>query len=185
MKKLIALMFLFVLPLFGEAFGNSIVVIPKVGTAFFDKPFSLQNKAWGISHQWTVGTSYMQALDYRWWWLVDTSFAMGSLSNPHAGAFLSSFMGGGGLRYNFMTNDIRPHAGFMLHYLQFFGDSVKKMPLDLGWPIFVGLKPFAGVEWIFASEIALLLELGYGLYINIYEPFRQVLYSHASLGIYF
>src|SRR6185437_15747012 len=115
--------------------------------ALFDKPFNWHKKPWGISCLWTVGTSFMQAIDYRWWWTVDSNFAMGTLSSEGR-PFISAFTGGTGLRHNIFLEEFRPHLGLMINYLQFFGDSVKKMPLNLGWPIFVGLKPYVGLEWL-------------------------------------
>ncbi|HXW60864.1 MAG TPA: hypothetical protein VEK06_04935 [Myxococcota bacterium] len=172
-------------PAFGEAFGNSAVFFPKFGMALFDKPITLhQKKPWGIPYQWMIGTAYMQAIDYRWWWVAETSFAMGHLSN-NGSPFISSFMGGAGVRNNIFVDEFRPHTGIMIHYLQFFGDSVQKLPLNLGWPIFVGLKPYLGLEWLLGSEISLLFELAYALYINLNEPFRQVFYTQTALLIYF
>lgn len=186
MKKLIALLcFLLVTPAFGEAFGNSALYFPKFGMALFDKPLQLhQKKPWGIPYTWMIGTAYMQAIDYRWWWVAETNFSMGHLRGPN-GPFISAFMGGAGVRQNIFLEEFRPHLGLMIHYLQFFGDSVRRMPLNLGWPIFVGLKPYFGLEFLFRSEMSLLFDLAYALYININEPFRQVLYASAALLIYF
>lgn len=185
MKKLVVLtVFLCIAPAFGEAYGNSAVFFPKAGMAFFDKPVGMHKKPWGIPFMWTVGTAYMQALDYRWWWLVDTNFAMGKLSVEER-PFISAFMGGAGVRQNILLEDFRPHWGLMIHYLQFFGDSTKFIPLDLGWPIFVGLKVSGGLEWLVASEMGLLAELGYALYINLNEPFRSVATTQIAWVIYF
>jgi len=170
--------------LFSEAFGNNAVTIPRVGAAFFDSPLSLNSKPWGVGHQWTFGTSFMQALNYRWWWIADTSFAIGPLSQGHLG-YVSAFMGGAGVRYNIFPDDFRPHVGLMLHYVHFLGENSKNLPLNLGWPIFVGLKPYVALEWLVGSEMALSLEAGYGLYININEPFRQIAYANACAAVYF
>lgn len=170
--------------LLGEAFGNNALTIPRIGAAFFDGPLSLNKKPWGLGHQWTFGTSYMHALNYRWWWLADTSFAIGPLSQAHLG-FLSAFMGGAGIRYNILPDEFRPHVGLMIHYVHFLGENSKNLPLNLGWPIFVGLKPYIGLEWFIGSEIALLVEGGYGMYININEPFRQIYYANACAALYF
>lgn len=182
---LIYFLMIMALPSFSEAFGNSSVTIPKVGMVFYDSVFGkgLQ-KPWGLGSQWSIGTSFMSAFDYRWWWVVESSFAMGSLSQDKS-SFLSSFMGGGGLRCNIFLNEFRPHSGLILHYLQFFGESAKMMPLNLDWPIFVGLKPYFGMEWLFYSEMALNVDVAYALYINIHEPFRHVLYANASFAFYF
>lgn len=186
MSKILPIFLCFVIgsiPLSGEAFGNNIVSIPKVGVTFFDGPLHVQ-KPWGIDRQWSIGTGYMQALDYRWWWVIDTTFAMGTL-NFGQQDYIVSFMGGGGLRYNIFVEDFRPHTGLMLHYVQFLGDGVEKLPLNIDWPIFVGLKPYFGMEWLFYSEMALSLEVAYGLYVNIHEPFRHILYAHSSFSLYF
>lgn len=171
-------------PLNAEAFGNNAVFFPKSGVAFFDKPFLLHKKPWGLDYQWTVGTAFMQALDYRWWWIAEANFAMGHL-NFDKKPFISAFMGGTGIRYNISLNEFRPHAGMLVHYLQFFGDSVDNLPLNLGLPIFAGLKPYFGLEWLIGSEMSLLIDIGYGFYININEPFRQVFYSDIAFVIYF
>lgn len=172
-------------PLMSEAFGNNSINIPKIGAAFFDAPLKLNAKPWGIAHQWTFGTSYMQALNYRWWWLVDTNFAIGRFNFEGTKSFLSAFMGGAGVRYNILQDDFRPHAGVTLHYVHLMGDASQKLPLNLGWPIFVGLRPFIGLEWLMGSELALIVEAAYGFYVNINEPFRHILYASSCLAIYF
>ncbi len=169
---------------FSEAFGNSSVSIPKLGLVFYDDVFGGLEKPWGIASQWSVGTSFMTAIDYRWWWVVESQFAMGKLSEQGS-AYLSSFMGGGGVRCNIFQNEFRPHTGLILHYLQFFGESAKSLPLKLDWPIFVGLKPYFGMEWLFYSEMAFNIDLAYALYVNIHEPFRHVLYTNLSFAFYF
>ena len=167
-----------------EAFGNNSLSIPRVGMAFFDAPVLYHKKRWGLTHQWTVGTSFMQAINYRWWWFADASLGFGKLTVENE-PNLISFAGGGGLRFNIFEGDFRPHVTLLLHYLHFLGDGTKSMPLNLGWPIFVGLKPVIGMEWLFYSEMALSLDGGYGFYVNINEPFRQVLYAQAAFAIYF
>jgi hypothetical protein len=167
-----------------EAFGNSNLSIPKIGTAFFDNPLSLNKKPWGLSHQWTFGTSFMHALNYRWWWLMDTNFAIGALSNKEQSS-LSAFMGGAGLRYTFFQDDFRPFVGITVHYVHFLGANTRELPLNMGLPIFVGLKPSGGLEAFFASELSVLGEVAYGLYMNINEPFRHIYYLNLSLAFYF
>lgn len=185
MKKLVTILcFLLVAKAHGEAFGNSALYLPKIGMALLDKPFNLhEKKPWGTPYMWMIGTAYMQAIDYRWWWVAETNFAMGHLSGKN-GPFISSFMGGAGVRQNIFLEEFRPHTGLMVHYLQFFGNGVQLMPLSMGWPIFVGLKPYLGLEWLFGSEMSFLVELAYALYININEPFRQVIYANAAFLIY-
>lgn len=168
----------------GEAFGNTSVHIPKVGMSFYDISLMPHQKPWGINYQWTVGTSFMQALNYRWWWTLETSFGFGRLSE-HQQSFISSFAGGAGIRFNIFQEDFRPHTGFLVHYVQFLGDGANHLPLNLGWPIFVGIKPYIGLEWLFYSEMALLIDVGYGLYVNINEPFRRILHTSMSFAIYF
>ena len=181
---LIILVFNFHVVLNSEAFGNNALNIPKIGAAFFDSPFSFNTKPWGVAYQWTMGTSFMQAINYRWWWLIDTNFALGSMSFGKSN-YLSSFMGGAGVRYNFLQENFRPYASLMVHYVHFLGATAKNLPLDLGLPIFVGLKPALGFEFSIGSEIALLIEAAYGLYININEPFRQIYYINSCLAVYF
>ncbi|MCA9507527.1 MAG: hypothetical protein KC505_03790 [Myxococcales bacterium] len=167
-----------------EAFGNNSLNIPHVGAIFFDSLFSEIQKPWGIGTQWSVGTSYKQALDYQWWWVVETTFASGTLSFDDE-EFVSSFLGGAGVRYNFLYENLRPYSGVLLHYLQFLGNKAKNLPLNLDWPIFVGLKPHLGIEWLFYSEMALVLECAYALYFNIHESFKHALFSHVSFAFYF
>ncbi len=94
-------------------------------------------------------------------------------------------MAGGGVRFNIFLDDFRPHTGIMLHYVHFLGDGAKLLPLKLDWPIFIGLKPYFGMEWLFYSEMALNFDFAYGLYVNIHEPFRHILYANASFALYF
>lgn len=188
MKEIFLSIFLcwsFCLGLKGEAFGNNSLTIPKVGMVFFDNPISMHEKPWGLKHQWGFGTSFMKALDYRWWWLIDTSFAIGPLTDSSTAKYLSSFMGGAGLRYDIFPDDFRPHTGLILHYVHFLGEAARGLSLDLDWPIFLGLKPFIGMEWLFLSEMSLSTEVAYGFYVNLNEPFRHILYANASFAFYF
>lgn len=174
----------FCVDLCAEAFGNTSITIPRLGMAFFDSPLLYHKKPWGLDHQWTVGTSFMQALNYRWWWVADTSIGFGTLTVAHK-PFLATFTGGAGLRFDIFEGDFRPHITTSVHYLQFLGDGTRSIPLNLGWPIFVGLKPTVGMEWLFYSEMSLSIEGSYGFYVNINEPFRQALYAQAAFAIYF
>ncbi|HXW53698.1 MAG TPA: hypothetical protein VEL47_06305 [Myxococcota bacterium] len=171
-------------PLRAGAFGNNSLTIPKVGVTFFDVPFLPHSRPWGIARQWTFGTSFMQAINYRWWWLAETNMGFGKLTAENA-PYIGSFSGGAGIRYNIFQEDFRPHFGVVLHYLHLLGNGVKDMPLNLGWPIFVGLKPYFGLEWLFYSEMALSIDASYAMYVNINEPFRQVLHAGLSFAIYF
>lgn len=168
----------------GEAFGNNSLTIPRLGMAFYDSPLVYHAKPWGLDHQWTIGSSFIQAVNYRWWWVAETSFGFGKLSVENK-PYLGAFSGGGGMRLNIFEGDFRPHVSMVLHYLHFLGDGTRAIPLNLGWPIFVGLKPSMGMEWLFYSEMALSIEGAYGLYVNLNEPFRQVLYANAAFAIYF
>lgn len=158
--------------------------MPKMGVAFFDVPVLIRSKDWGITSQVSFGTSFAQAINYRWWWLFETSFGLGAMNVSHK-PYLSSLMSGAGVRYNFLEGDVRPNVGLMLHYLQFLGQNVNLMPLNAGWPIWVGLRPSLGLEWFFYDEMALVVEGAYGCYVNINEPFRHVLYTSAAFALYF
>lgn len=169
---------------FAEAFGNNSLHIPKLGMTFFDTPKLHQEKPWGIDYQWTFGTSFMQAINYRFWWTAETHLGFGKLTDSGQ-PNLAAFSGGAGVRYNIFEDDFRPHVDIGLHYVHFLGDGARYMPLNLGWPIFVGLKPTFGMEWLFYSEMALFIDGSYGIYININEPFRQMLHASCGFGLYF
>lgn len=171
-------------PLYAEAFGNSSVTIPRIGMSFFDIGFFPHKKPWGLSHLWTVGSSYMHAIDYRWWWTAEASVGFGNLTTNNQ-PFLSSISGSAGVRFNIFQDDFRPHVGLVLQYWHFLGEGARSIPLNLGWPIFVGLKPYFGVEWLFYSEMALIIDAGLGLYVNINEPFRHILHTSISYAFYF
>lgn len=184
LERLGIIFMLYCVPIGAEAFGNSAVNIPNLGMVFFDAGLNLNQKPWGINHQWTVGASYKQAIDYRWWWVVDSAFGIGALAD-HDRLFLSSFMGGAGLAFNIFEEDFRPYTGLAIHYLHLLGNAVKNMPLDLGWPIFIGFKPYFGMEWLFYSEMSIVLEGAYGFYVNLSEPFRHLLYASIAFAFYF
>jgi hypothetical protein len=167
-----------------EAFGNNSLHIPKIGMMFFDNVIVRHKKPWGLSYQWTAGSSFMQAINYRWWWVIETNMGFGHLTGNNK-PFVSSFSGGAGVRFNIFQDDFRPHAGLMVHYLHFLGEGSKSIPLDLGWPIFVGFRPFFGLEWLFYSEMSLLIDGSYGVYVNINEPFRQVISASLAFSLYF
>lgn len=169
-------------PVRAEAFGNNALTIPKIGMSVFDT-VPLNPKPWGLGHQWVLGTSYMQAINYKWFWVIEASVGLGELTN--ASNFVGAFYGGTGLRLNIFDDDFRPHVGTTVHYVHFLGDGADALPLNLGWPIFIGLKPYMGMEWVFYSEMSLLIDVGYGLYVNINEPFRQILHASMAFAMYF
>jgi len=174
----------FISPVRGEAFGNSSLIFPKIGASFFDNGILFNSKPWGLNHQWTFGTAFMRALNYRWWWVADSHMGFGHLSEKNQ-VYVGTFSGGTGLRFNIFQGDFRPHTGMMLQYLHFLGGGVKHMPLHVGWPIFIGLRPYFGLEWLFYSEMSLALEGSYGLYVNINEPLRQALHANVLFSFYF
>lgn len=175
-------LFIYINPLSAEAFGNNIISIPSVGLIFYDISWLPHHKPWGLKSQWMGGLAFGQALSYKWWWMAETALGLGKLNNQ---ALLSSFSGGAGVKYHLTLDDVRPYLGIKIHYLQFLGQGVKDIPLNLGWPIFVGLKPHLGLEWLFYAEMSLALDIAYGLYVNINEPFRRILYSSLSYALYF
>lgn len=72
-----------------------------------------------------------------------------------------------GLRYNFMSECVRPFIAGHLQYLQLIAlpaaGSLAPIPGNslLGnSPFFIGLQPAAGVEWIFGDEVSAAAELG-------------------------
>lgn len=169
--------------IFSEAFGNMAMSVPSFGVSFFDTPLTKHQKPWGITKDLSIGLSYYQAFDYRWWWLVRTDLGFGDLSAEKKN--VSSLKAGGGVRYNVSDEDFRPFLGVLLHYLHFLGENVSKMPLDTRFPMWVGLNPFLGIEWLFFSEMSLSASLGYGFYVNLSDPFRHAFYGHLSYALYF
>jgi hypothetical protein len=180
----LALKLFLTLPIYGESFGNNSLSIPKLGVILFDAGPISHKKPWGIHHLWTFGTSYMQAINYNWWWMVETNFALGKLTTKKY-HYLTAFLVSSGVRFNVLPSDFRPHLGLMVSYLHFLGNKKKSIPLNLDWPIFVGLKPVLGFEWLFYSEMALSIAASYCLYVNINEPFRHVFDTTLTFAIYF
>lgn len=172
------------IPVQAEAFGNYSVQIPSVSLAYFDTPFFPASRTWGVDSQWQIGTSFMSAIDYRWWWMVETSLGLGKL-NVADNSTLAALQAGGGVKYYLSDNDVRPFLGLGLSYLHFLGASASKMPLNNSWPIWLGLKPTFGLEWLFHSEMSFLLEGAYGLYFNINESLRQNVGIKLAYAIYF
>jgi hypothetical protein len=179
MRGLLFLLVFMCLKTQAESFGNNAVLVPKAGVALFDSVLAPKQKLWGLTHQWTVGTTFMQAIDYRWWWMAETNAGFSRPEMP-----ITSFWGSAGLRFNIFDEDFRPHLIFALQYLQFFGLGSKKLDL-VGLPIFVGLRPGLGLEWLFYSEMSLSLDTYYGVYFNVNEPVRQAMTSNISFALYF
>jgi hypothetical protein len=175
---------LYLKPLLAEGFGNSSLFIPKFGVAFFDSPLEINKKPWGIGYQWCIGSAFMHAIDYRFWWIAESNFAIGTLTSPDAG-YVSAFMGGAGVRMNFMEHDFRPYGSLVIHYLQLLGANAKRIPLKIDWPIFVGLKPSLGLDWLFYSEMSLSLDFAYAFYLHLSEPFRHVFFLNTAFAVYF
>lgn len=170
--------------LHAEAFGNSSFVVPKLGITWFDAPMLLHKKRWGLAPHYTIGSSFMQAINYRWWWVVETQVGLGKIIVPGK-PYVGSFSGGAGVRFNIFEGDFRPHWGLLIHYLQFLGENTNMIPLDVGTPIFVGLKPFFGMEWLMYSEMSLSFDASIAVYVNLNEPFRRVVHAGLSYAFYF
>lgn len=164
-----------------EAFGNNAILVPKASVIFFDRIPLNGARPWGLSHQWAVGTTYYSALNYRWWWLAETTLGFGSVQNQS----LASLIGGAGLRYDIFNDDFRPHLSLGVQYLQFLGRGTKALSLGGGWPIFIGLRSGLGLEWLFYSEMALVINGAHAIYFNINEPPRNTLDLSLSFAFYF
>lgn len=184
MLRAIILFFLLSTPTHPETFGNLSVELPHFGLTMLDSSFVRHKKPWGIHNQWFLGTSLASAINYRFWWVADTSVGLGKMNRPND-PYLSSLQAGGGVKYFFADHDVRPHAQTSIHYLQFLGNNSRFLPLDTSWPIWVGPKLALGLEWSFVSEMSLNIEANYAFLLNINEPFRHTVSTKLSYMIYF
>lgn len=167
-----------------ESFGNTMVGIPNLSLAFYDSSFIKHKKPWGLGLQYAAGMSFMSAIDYNWWWLLESDVGFGKMASADHKS-ISALHVGSGVRYHIFDEDIRPFLSLQLHYLHFLGEEAKNLPLGTSIPLWLGLKPTLGLEWLFFDEMALSFSVNYGFYVNLSEPFRHV--SGLKLGyvIYF
>jgi hypothetical protein len=128
------------------------------------------DKGWNIYDQPTIGASYFFAIGYDLW--VDNEVALGfstlildegSGNNTPAITVAAST----GIRYNLLSERLRPFIGAHIQYLQLVGFPAADVKLDIPFntvlqnaPFFVGLRPDAGIEWIFGDEMSVMLEVG-------------------------
>lgn len=167
-----------------ETFGNLGIELPHLGLTLLDSSFIHHKKPWGINNQWFLGTSLTSAINYRFFWVAETSIGLGKMNQPKD-PYLSSLQAGGGIKYFFQENNLKPYTQVNVHYLQFLGEKSRLLPLDTSWPIWVGPKVCFGLEWSFFSEMALNIEANYAFLLNINEPFRHTISTKLAYMIYF
>ena len=132
-----------------------------------DGPNAAIDPGWNLTDEPTVGAGYFFAIGYQLW--VDNEVALGAwttvIDSPQSPVITLSVSSG--LRYNFLEERVRPWVGASIQYLQLiaFPSSGAAAPIPgnnfLGnTPFFIGLRPDAGVEWVFGDEQSLNLEVG-------------------------
>ena len=125
---------------------------------------------WNLTDEPTLGAGYFHAIGYQAWW--DFQVGLGAFTTViDDGDKLSPVITLNtslGIRYNFLEERFRPFIAGHIHYLQLLAfPSVAKAIAPVpgnGFlgndPLFFGLSPSGGVEWVFGDEQSLSLEVG-------------------------
>lgn len=124
---------------------------------------------WNLYDQPSAGAGYFTAIGYDLWF--DFQAVIGAwttvLDQSDKATPVITLMTSVGLRYNFLSERVRPFLGAYLQYFQLIAlpsaGSIAPVPGNgfLGnSPFFVGLQPTGGVEWIFGDEVSVAAELG-------------------------
>lgn len=124
---------------------------------------------WNLIDQPTIGAGYFFAIGYDLW--VDNQVAIGAMTtvidDQDARTPVITLAASSGIRYNFLSERVRPFIGAHIQYLQLlaFPAAGATAPIPgnsfLGnTPFFIGLRPSGGVEWIFGDEMSVMAELG-------------------------
>jgi hypothetical protein len=123
---------------------------------------------WNLWDQPTVGMGHFFAIGYDLW--VESQAAIGVsttvLDLQAKGTPVLTLAASGGLRYNFLSERVRPFVGFHLQYLQlilFASEATTPVPGNGffgNFPFFIGARPSGGVEWIFGDEMSVMGEVG-------------------------
>lgn len=178
--KLLLILIFFSFYSFSEAFGNKIISLPNIGIDFID---SFSKKELNISRQYNIGTSFSYALSYDWYFLSKTQIGFASLKNHDD--LLTSLKTFLGASYLFGISDVRFFSSILLGYWQFLGANAKKISNLKGWPILVGPRAEAGLEWIFIDEFSTKILTHGDIYININKIFTYALGLEISFSMYF
>jgi hypothetical protein len=134
-----------------------------------DVPNGVPEFGWNLIDQPTVGAGYFFAVGYDLW--IDNQVAIGAFTTvtdqQSSRTPVLSLAASSGIRYNLLSERIRPFLSAHIQYLQLIAlpaaGATAPIPGNnfLGnTPFFVGLRPGGGVEWIFGNEMSLQAELG-------------------------
>jgi hypothetical protein len=132
-------------------------------------------KLWNIHDQGALGAGYFTAIGYNLW--LDAAASIGASTTRITEADFEpifSFNLSTGLRYNFLEERLRPFVSGHIHYLQIIPVTANPpIPTNafLGnAPFWVGGRAGGGVEYIFADEMSVLLELNVGGFVGANTP---------------
>jgi hypothetical protein len=158
-------------------FRNQGIELPNVGwlglstfdAAIHGGPIA-GDVGWNIWDQPTIGLGWFFAIGYDLWLentaaLGASTTVLGRQANAPGDPVLT-IAASTGLRYNFMSERLRPYVAMHVQYLQLLTVAGEGVTVDipqnffLNAPFFIGLRPGAGVEWIFGDEVSLKAELG-------------------------
>ncbi len=177
MKYIVLALLLFAPTVFAQAFGNNIMQLPSVGF--------LQVQSFGVDNQVAIGAEYSGAIGYQTWWFAETAVGFGKAGDPGEKRTIASAHGALGVRYYFTNQIFRPFISGSLNYLQFIGKAQTLWFEHNYTPIWIGLKPAAGLEWQFAQEMSVQLEASYGIFVNFSDPFKHTFAGKLSYNLYF
>lgn len=125
-------------------------------------------EGWNLTDQPTLGAGYFFAVGYDLW--VDSQVVLGAwttvLDNSDTNTPVITLAASTGLRYNFLSERIRPFFSAHIQYLQLIAfppaGATASIPGNgfLGnTPFFIGVRPGGGVEWVFGDEVSVTAEL--------------------------
>ena len=153
-------------PAQAQYFRNHGIQAPNIGWMGLGSTWDTVTgqRMWNIHDQVTIGSGFFTALGYQFWFDNQASLGASSviISNETFEPIFSLNISSG-LRYNFLEERLRPFVSAHIHYLQIISVTPNPpIPVNafLGnSPFWVGLRAGGGVEWFFADEMAVQVEL--------------------------
>jgi hypothetical protein len=132
---------------------------------------------WNIEDQVTVGAGYYTAIGYDLWFdIFSAEIGIGSerlVAGREPGPIFS-FSATSGIRYQFLSEKIRPFVGAHLQYLQLItvlpNPDVPVNSLTGDSPFWVGLRLGGGCEFFILDEVSLMASLHIAGFTGLNSP---------------
>ncbi len=132
---------------------------------------------WNVEDQVTIGAGYFTAIGYDLWFdILSAEIGIGGerLVDGREPGPMFSFSATSGLRYQFLSEKIRPFVGAHLQYLQLIpvlpNPKIPTNSLTNETPFWVGLRLGGGCEFFVMDEVSLMASLHIAGFTGLNSP---------------